>query len=82
MAARAAEEAGYAALVIDRLTNFLAHRMSIEPDGVEVARFDLEQCRQAWRELRGVRFADVLEHAQRHRGVKRRAPASGAGAAA
>lgn len=69
-------------LAIDRLTNFLAHRMGIEPDECEVARFSLEQCRQAWRELRGVRFADVLEHAQRHRGVKRRVPASGEGAAA
>lgn len=59
-------------LAIDRLTNFLAHRMGIGPDECEVARFDLEQCRQAWRELRGVQFADVLEHAQRHRSVKRR----------
>lgn len=69
-------------LAIDRLTNFLAHRMGIEPDECEVARFNLDQCRQAWAELRGVRFADVLEHAQRHRGTKRRAPASGEGVAA
>ncbi|MDH2313071.1 hypothetical protein [Methylobacterium brachiatum] len=74
--------AGAQALAIDRLTNFLAYRMGIEPDECEVARFSLEQCRQAWRELRGVRFADVLAHAQRHRGAKRRASASGDGVAA
>ena len=68
-------------LTIDRLTNFLAHRMGIEPDACEVARFDLEQCRQAWRELRGVRFAEVLEHAQRHRGVKRTRPVPATAAA-
>lgn len=61
-------------LAIDRLTNFLAHRMGLEPAECEVARFSREQCRQAWRELRGVRFADVLAHSQRHRGTKR--PAS------
>ncbi len=73
---------GARALAIDRLTNFLAHRMGIEPDECEVARFSLEQCRQAWRELRGVRFPDVLAHAQRHRGTRRAASATDAGAAA
>jgi hypothetical protein len=67
---------------IDRLTSFLAHSVGVEPDACEVARFDLERCRRAWRELHGVWFADVLEHALRHHGVKRRAPVSGEGAAA
>jgi hypothetical protein len=34
------------------------------------------------RDSRIAEIADVLTHAQRHRGVKRRAPASGEGAAA
>lgn len=57
-------------LAIDRLTGFLAHRMGIEREACEVARFDLEQCREAWRQLRGITFADVRRWAATHRGTK------------
>ena len=58
-------------LAIDRLTGFLADRMSIEPEACEVARFDLEQCRAAWKALRGVTFDDVRQWAQRHRRTRK-----------
>lgn len=60
-------------LAIERLTGFLAHRMSLEPEACEVACFDLEQCREAWRQLRGVSFDDVRRWAATHRGSRRRA---------
>lgn len=60
-------------LAIDRLTGFLAHRMGIEREACEVARFDLEQCREAWRQLRGVTFNDVRHWAATYRGTKKAA---------
>ena len=66
-------EPGRQPLAIERLTGFLADRMGIEPEACEVACFDLEQCREAWRQLRGVSFADVRRWAATHRGNRRAA---------
>lgn len=57
----------------DRIAGFLAHALGLPREEAAVERFSLDQCREAWRALLRASYADVVAHAQRHRGVKGRA---------
>lgn len=47
-----------------RVYAFLADRMGLTKDETHTALFSLEQCRQAWRALRGVTYAQIREWAK------------------
>lgn len=53
---------------------YLAHRLGISRADTHVGMFSLEQCRAAWRALKGVRFEDVEAH---HHSTKDAEPAVG-----
>lgn len=56
-----------------RVYLYLADKMGLTREETHVSMFDLEQCREAWRQLRGVSFADVRRWAATHRGNRRAA---------
>ena len=54
---------------------FLAHKMGIDRDACHTGMFSLEQCRSAWRGLRGVTFADVEAFHQAEKVAREEEPA-------
>lgn len=65
------------ALAASRVRAFLADHLELADQEGLLARLNLDQLRQAWRVLHATTYADVRIWAQRHRGTKRAAPASG-----
>jgi hypothetical protein len=64
-----------------RVEAFLAMRLEFEKRTVKAVALDLEQCRQAWRALTGVSFADVRNwwyRAGRHRSKSKKRAAGAA----
>ncbi|MGU3475704.1 hypothetical protein [Methylobacterium sp. D48H] len=69
-------------LAASRVRAFLADHLDMADQEGLLAHLNLDQLRQAWRVLHATTYDDVRIWAQRHRGTKRRAPASGEGVAA
>ena len=55
---------------------FLAHKMGLPRDETHTGMFSLEQCRSAWRALRGVTFADVEAFHQAEKAEREKEPAA------
>lgn len=70
------------ALAAVRVRAFLADHLEIADQEGLLAHLNLDQLREAWRVLHATTYDDVRIWAQRHRGTKRAAPASGDGVAA
>lgn len=51
----------------DRVASFLAHALRLPPEEAVLDRLNIEWCREAWRALNGVSYAEVLRHAQNYR---------------
>lgn len=47
-----------------RVYAYLADKLGIPPAETHTAKFDLERCRDAWRALRGVTYAEIREWAK------------------
>ncbi|SFV11869.1 MULTISPECIES: hypothetical protein [unclassified Methylobacterium] len=69
-------------LAAARVRAFLADHLDLADQDGLLAHLNLDQLRQAWRVLHATTYDDVRIWAQRHRGTKRRAQASGEGVAA
>lgn len=69
-------------LAAARVRAFLADHLEMADQEGLLNHLNLDQLRQAWRALHATTYDDVRIWAQRHRGTKRRAPASGEGVAA
>lgn len=69
-------------LAAARVRVFLADHLEMADQEGLLNHLNLDQLRQAWRVLHATTYEDVRIWAQRHRGTKRRAPASGEGVAA
>lgn len=69
-------------LAASRVRAFLADHLELPDQEGLLAHLNLDQLRQAWRVLHAATYDDVRTWAQRHRGTKRRTPASGEGVAA
>lgn len=69
-------------LAAARVRAFLADHLEMADQEGLLNHLNLDQLRQAWRVLHATTYDDVRIWAQRHRGTKRRAPASGEGVAA
>lgn len=64
-------------LAAARVRAFLADHLKIADQEGLLAHLNLDQLREAWRVLHATTYDDVRIWAQRHRGTKRTAPASG-----
>ncbi|MBY0254532.1 MAG: hypothetical protein K2X54_24660 [Methylobacterium organophilum] len=69
-------------LAAARVRAFLADHLEMADQEGLLAHLNLDQLRQAWRVLHATTYDDVRIWAQRHRGTKRRAPASSEGVVA
>jgi hypothetical protein len=69
-------------LAAARVCAFLADHLEMADQEGLLAHLNLDQLRQAWRVLHATTYDEVRIWAQRHRGTKRRTPASSEGVAA
>lgn len=50
-----------------RCYGFLGARMNLAPEHVHIAEFDIEQCREAWRLLKGVTYPQIRDWSKAHK---------------
>lgn len=58
------------AIAEDRVASFLARALRLPQEEAVLDRLNIEWCREAWRALNDVSYADVVRHAQTYRPKK------------